>query len=601
MANDASIWPRVHVEWLLVGGAVSRRGCAEAVAALGTAACGLANPDQAMELGAGLADAQDSVDAGPADALPPRNTLPGVPDANGEPPTPDEDGCQCRTARGALEAGALFLVALLIGRRRRSRPGEGVARRAYRMRRRRRAAAVLAAIILVACGGSGSAPADAPIDAPGDAPSDAVSDTPIDAVVALPDAPWDARLIDAGSPGILVRVLDGEVPVPGVTVLFHDAAGELIERGLTGASGELLADVPDGSMVTVVKRSPPVWLRTVREVERGDVLVFGRRHRSVIDGWITVSAPPPTPPVDSAVFTISAHCLGAESLPGGPSTLPLTMWCLPEPRSSVMAVMGMVPPGQQYYALAYMEEQGVALVPGTTIALAGSWLPAEVQTVEVTGVPVDAAFHVTKTWYRGGLPFYSTGHRLSTPGSFEVPGGGDAWRAAVSVCQATTPGCQFWYQWLTDPLVVTGDFDAERLPWVTSTAVELGLRIRATWTTDRVVPHTGAKVRVLQLDGGTLLAEWTTVVPAAPTAASTITMPELPDDLVDLWVDLGALDPATTSMVELDRTVAGSYRDLRQGVFYAEAIPGFAVPQSELSAVSVSDQIWWDQVEDSWP
>lgn len=235
------------------------------------------------------------------------------------------------------------------------------------------------------------------------------------------------------------------------------------------------------------------------------------------------------------------------------------------------------------------------------MTLAGPWAPALTQQVAVSGIPVGAMIHVSKTWYREGLPFHATGHRLSPPGSFAVPGGGDAWRASVSVCSTASFGCQYWYQRLTDPLIIAGDFDAARLPWITSTAVDLGLRTQLTWTTDRVVPHTGAKVRVLQLDGDRLLAEWTTVLPAATSSTATATMPELPADLVDLWVDLGALAPVTTAVVELDRTVAGSYADLRQAVFYAEAVPGFSVPQSELSGVSVSADVWWDQVPVGWP
>lgn len=538
--------------------------------------------DGAQPPDAGTPDAMP--DAGADDAAVP-DAMPPSADASAEPPEPDGTGCGCRAAAGG--GGELLLVAagiLVACRRRHPRAArDGSGQRLTRRRAHRRL--VVAAVLVAACSDPGGVPLDAPADAPPD--------------VAVPA---DAAGGDAGASGVLVRILDGEQPVAGVAVLFHDETGRMIGRGVTAADGELRSDVPDGSMVTVVKRSAPVWLRTIRGAERGDELVFGQQHRSVVDGWITMVVPPPPPPPPAQpVFTVSTHCAGAETLPGGALVLPLTRWCAPAQRASVMAVLGQVPPGQPYSALAYFEERDVPLVPGATMTLAGPWAPALTQQVAVSGIPVGAMIHVSKTWYREGLPFHATGHRLSPPGSFAVPGGGDAWRASVSVCSTASFGCQYWYQRLTDPLIIAGDFDAARLPWITSTAVDLGLRTQLTWTTDRVVPHTGAKVRVLQLDGDRLLAEWTTVLPAATSSTATATMPELPADLVDLWVDLGALAPVTTAVVELDRTVAGSYADLRQAVFYAEAVPGFSVPQSELSGVSVSADVWWDQVPVGWP
>jgi MYXO-CTERM domain-containing protein len=488
-------------------------------------------------------------------------------DAPGGPGDPGgDDGCGCRA--GAASGALPWLVLIAVGALRWSRRREG---------------ALIAAALLVACGDDDGTPMDAaPVDAAVDAaPVDAA---PVDAAVDA--APADAA-VDAAPAFASVHVVVGEQPAADVVVLVHDRDGALIGRARTDAAGDATVMIGDGSMVTVVERDQTPRLRTVRDVEPGDQLVFATRQRFSGATWGTVTMPTYRQAPNPHTYSASLDCLGGSTLPGEAPRITVSHRCASSsPSSSLMAVVaGSLPPGI-YDPVAYIEMRDVSLAPpGSPIAVAGPWLPALTQQIAIAGMPAGADFRWGKEYYRGGVPFF--GMSGAGQGPSHVPGGGDAWRVRFTLCRSLFDACQVWWRWLADPLVIEQDFAALRLPWVETTAVELGLRTRVSWTTDRVQAYTATRVRVQQRDFTVLMAEWETFLPAQETASPAIVLPDLPADLVDLWVDLSPGVPDNRVVVGLDQ-VELPFDDVRQRAFSEDYLLAFPPPIQALTMTSQS-------------
>jgi hypothetical protein len=500
-------------------------------------------------------DAGIAVDGGIADAAP--ADAPGGPGEPGE-----DDGCGCRAGAPGSALPWLALIAVVALRRGRRRRG-----------------ALIAAVLLVACGDDGGTPIDAAV---ADA---AVDDAPVDA------APVDAAPVDAGvdaAPAFAsVHVVVGDQPASDVVVLVHDRDGTLIGRARTDAAGDAAVMIGDGSMVTVVERAQAPRFRTVRDVEPGDRLVFATRLRFAVTTWGTVTMPtyPQAPTPHN--YLAALDCVVGSTLPGEPPRVTASRHCASSsPTSSLMAVVfGSLSPGIDD-TVAYIETRDVSLAPPSSpVAVTGRWLPALTQQIAIGGMPAGADFRWSKEYYRGGVPFFGVGGAGQGPS--HVPGGGDAWRVRFSLCRSLFDACQVWWRWLADPLVIEQDFTALRLPWVETTTVELGLRARVSWTTDRVQAYTATRVRVQQRDQSVLMAEWETFLPAQETVSPAIVLPELPADLVDLWVDLSPGEPDNRVVVGLDQ-VELPFDDVRQRAFSEDYLLAFPPPIEALTMTSQS-------------
>ena len=447
-------------------------------------------------------------------------------------------------------------------------------------------------LMLAACGGGDGAPVDAAVDGAGGEDAPAPDAAPDGAGDAAPDAP-----VDAGP--IRVRITRFGTPVAGDDVLFHAPDGALLAQAVTDAQGAATGDVPDGSMVTVVRRGPPLWLRTVRDARRGDLLRFTGSERPRNDPLLTVALPPYSPLPPQYIYTADSHCAFVFATAENAPTLDLVTSCPPAARASVMGVIGVVPPGEAYRPIAFIEQRDVPLTPGSTVTLDGPWQPAVDQRVAVSGVPSFAYLGINKIWYRDGLPFYSQGRSYpvgTTTAIYPGAGGGDAWQARFTVCDdfgRIEGACQFWNRPMTDPLDLTADFEAVRMPWVGHADVTLGARTEVRWTPDGVQPYTATKVRV-DVMGPELIevfAEWTTYLPATMEATVVFTTPELPVDLAALWTEAGGADAVGQATIDLRRTDA-TYEQLRPRLF------GPQIESYELGHTSVSRFPWWDAVDE---
>lgn len=116
-------------------------------------------------------------------------------------------------------------------------------------------------ILLVACSGSEHA-----VDA-----SATATDGAVDAFTIV-----DASSADAWTGTALVIVTDHQGAWEGVEVLSHGGDGELVWRGQTDASGEVLAEVSAGGWVTVASIHEVLGprLTTIAVVAPGETLRF---------------------------------------------------------------------------------------------------------------------------------------------------------------------------------------------------------------------------------------------------------------------------------------------------------------------------------------
>lgn len=379
---------------------------------------------------------------------------------------------------------------------------------------------------------------------------------------ASPDAPPDA----VPGPPIRVRVVDVGVPVAGSHVLFHDPAGMLIDRGVTDAAGEVVADVPDGSMVTVVDMQFGL-LKTLQAAKRGDVLVFGLAARPNEVFTITFPAHPAPPP--QWLYVGATSCAGGSTFPSGPTMFDLSIICTPAPTASAMVVVGgFVPPSGRFEARGYIEQQSVTLTPGGTITVTGAWSAAVMDQVAITGLPGDGEVGIAKEWYRNGVKFYEQGATFPNASTFvyPAPGGGDAWRAMTSVCRASDPlyPCQRRWRSLVDPTDLSDDFAATRMPWVADPTIAGNPRMQVTWISDGVPTYRMTRIRVDRMDGRALSARWELVLPAIEQATASITLPEVPPDLEGVWSSLPSMN--VSARVELSRS-ALTYDELRVRAF----------------------------------
>jgi hypothetical protein len=148
-------------------------------------------------------------------------------------------------------------------------------------------------------GDAGTHPYDASLP---DAPV-ADAEVPFDA----PDvAPGDAS-VDAPPPVVTVRVQRAGQPEAAVQVIFHDAAGAVVEAAETGADGSVARAVGEGAQVSVLLAEPQTArIVTFVGVKNGDVLTVPYDEPSGGSGVSARVRIPTPPPNDASWFTVYA-------------------------------------------------------------------------------------------------------------------------------------------------------------------------------------------------------------------------------------------------------------------------------------------------------
>lgn len=416
---------------------------------------------------------------------------------------------------------------------------------------------------VAACGGAEGSPSDGAPDGMPDATPDPPDATP-----------------DAGQDVIHVHARRAGAPLADIAVLFHDPAGTLLARAVTDAGGDATGDVPDGSMVTVVF---PVTIGalttfdTVVGAVAGDQLVFGTGLPPPALAS-TASVPPYIGPGTSLDYEVAAPCIVGDAQT---TSVGLQATCAPPTHGPAIAVVADTAGAGGFEVLAYQDQADVALPPGASLTFADAWQAAVTQTFAVTNLPPGAMIGLGKTWYRAGQPYFGFARMIpgATTGTIAGPGGGDAWRGQTIVClDPLIPQCQLRFHDLADPLDLGDDFAAHRTAWLAVPDLTLGARATVDWTADVLLDATVLQTSVFERDAANDgFAQWN-VVQTAPVAASgTVTLPELPADLIDLWVGVGISGDAET---EIDQTETLTYPEVR--------VRWFADPLGELDLANRS-------------
>ncbi|MDB4935252.1 MAG: hypothetical protein JWP87_2224 [Labilithrix sp.] len=189
------------------------------------------------------------------------------------------------------------------------------------------------------------------------------------------DAGQDAPAGDTAT----VVVTKGGAPDPGVSVVFHDAAGAAIATAITGADGKATHAVTNGGQITVALGAAGTrQLLTYVGVKAGDVLdVVERTTRPVS---VTAASGNPGGPITVVLgnFNCSTNAASAGTYP-----MELTPECITGAKFPVIAKLDYNL--QTYYS--FKKDIPLAATGTTTVTGMSAWAPGTAFTLDITNAP----------------------------------------------------------------------------------------------------------------------------------------------------------------------------------------------------------------------
>jgi hypothetical protein len=392
--------------------------------------------------------------------------------------------------------------------------------------------------------------------------------TPPDAT--SPDSslpPGDAAQEAAPLNTATVVVTDAGVPVPGVTVVFQDAAGTLVGTAVTGADGKASAVVVAGSQITVVTGTTGNRrLLTYLGVKPGDVLNVALPNIRAVSVTLAASNPGGTPSVVAGNF----DCYGNPPVSGGQTVLALRPSCITGPVFPVLAISTAALAPITYYS--FLKGVAPAASGATNVAGLSAWAAGTPYSVNVTNAPnlPGASAHLGQIANNQSAASAAPGFVLAAgagTASFSVaPGYADAYQGEVQFTDYP-PGflrtVSFAKRVATGGAMQALDLTPGVLPQLASLTVTGTTRAVVTWTaTSSLAATDGGAVSVTWMqpyDGGSEAITWTFIVPPD---ALTLTLPELPAALAAF-----APDPAapvlTPSVAFVESDLLPSYDAVR--------------------------------------
>lgn len=407
----------------------------------------------------------------------------------------------------------------------------------------------------------------------GDDDPDLVDGSPADAAAAgdAITAADAARLTDAPTGLVVVRVFTDGIAVAGVPTVLQTGAGAVLAEALTDASGEAsYEDPPEGAMITILQQAastPHFHTQTIVGVQAGDVIQLGapaEPAEPTLD--VRVDYPGPFTGADIYLADLGCDTFGVAD-PDFIMTRSVGTSCLGS--DDDYDVLALARQGTTPIAYATVRDVPVS-DPGPTALVLPAWTPAESRVMtfanlagEITDTDVSlrpVLDHLTR-W-----PLLSTGDTFTAPAAALVDGwyvlasarafaGGDArtwaWRQVLSTKTATPYALDF-----DDfgPRFDTLDLDTSD-----------PLRPVVTWTSSAPTSTYGAVV---------LVATWTDLATAPdashrwtivmPPGTETATFPILPDSAA-------AFRPSATA----------AYQYLQIFAFWYEGQPDYTAYRNE--------------------
>lgn len=372
----------------------------------------------------------------------------------------------------------------------------------------------LALTFAAACGGDDAASPDATTDAATDAGVDASP--------------------DAADPVVRITVLGGGNPIPGVDVVWSDAAGAVVTHERTDATGSTSEPLAAGGAVTVAVATPDGNIAvTYAAVEPGDDLrlVLGAAPPDPIsDATITW----PGPFTGAARYRVSLGCVALDTAdPTAPTTTSLPRACLGSDQRVTATAVAL---DGNDAALAWAIADDVAVTAGTPTAIAlGAWQAGAPLAVTLTNPPAGAvAAQLDPHGFIDGLDHGGAVARAgATAGGFALSSSVPAGvldRLGYVVLVTTGAALHGLAVGRDDvPTAASHDLATALLPGlgpVTPSGVDG--RLVMTWTAGTATSADGLVVLTSWTDGPQRGA-WYAVAP--PTAAGSLTLPALPEAL----------------------------------------------------------------------
>lgn len=351
---------------------------------------------------------------------------------------------------------------------------------------------------------------------------------------------------DAGPTGpIQVHVqFSDEAPAPGIDIVFHDAAGEVVSVARSGADGVVEIEDPTVSMVSIAYVNPDdgkriVWTKT--GLRGGHMPWFTLAYAetepppppefmAMVD--ITV---PPNPPGGATTFAIDFGCAGTS---GGSTHIAYTLQndCR-RSGANELDVVALAKNGETVTGYAFMKAVPIVTGGTTVFDFPTGWRTDPLQVVaQYSNVPATATqARLSMGASVGGNPFYpftsqtatvppppsrsyiiARGFYTSVSHSLELDYGGKSWGFVTE--SAPTP---------TMNSVTSFDLGGTVLPEITDATLADATTTRPTITWIQAGPHDGAS-------GGFAGFSWTSgswQLQLPPDDATSVRVPALPAEL----------------------------------------------------------------------
>ena len=348
---------------------------------------------------------------------------------------------------------------------------------------------------------------------------------------------------------VTVNVVKNAQPEAGVTIVFSDAAGTVIDTATTDATGRVVRMLPAGSQVTALLGSAArAQILTVVGVEPGDVLTAV--DASELDGLVptaTITAIPAGAPAATLGYSSAAGACNGGGFQAAPNTVNLYDDCVRD-RKFPLLVLAQGNAGTVAFTF---KKANLAAADGGAVGVdmaGGTWTTTTTtETVAITNLPT--------TLTRGRLIYGEVANGVnyfavnnfdpSNPGgtppvNFEGhPGYPDFVQTEATVGKNSSGGVAYSTiatRRAASPNGGTSSHDlSQLLPFIDSATLDSTTPARAmvTWTTAGAVAADGAFVHVrwsTTRDGGNVQQSTWTVV--APPTATSVKLPILPASAV---------------------------------------------------------------------
>lgn len=364
------------------------------------------------------------------------------------------------------------------------------------------------------------------------------------------DASVTEAAAEAAAPvSVVVHVTRAGVPAANVMVVFHDAAGSVLETKTTGADGRATSTPGQApSQATALLGGSGLRrLLTWTAVELGDELIAEDLGPAASAGAYAVTLQGDFS--DGGATRASASVGACSAKAAGTSvSIPLDPDCA---RPSVSVLATAFDTSDAPIAYAFAKAQSGPVDAGTATASVGPWLTPAAVSLTTTNAPAQTTFSAGLIEVSGGLGFTNaSGSGFSGGGeTFGVaPGFADAYQAEVRMTPNLVLGATLLVAKRVAPAASTALDLSTALPALNGASVDATdvRRPVTAWTTTggaSLAATDGGSIALRWFDAATDDRAWVFVVPPGATSVKAPVMPVA----ADAWLPISAGDGGAAS------------------------------------------------------